>query len=267
MKGLFLIWCFVLMVLPMKAQHKAIVVFYSQNGSTEAVARQIQEQTGADLLELQAEQPYPDTYAATVTRVRKEQKDNVLPNLRPYTFSAKNYKTIYLGFPVWFGQPALPMQRFLKDNDLHGIRIVPFCSYGLGGMKSCVEWIRKNYPKVKVEPSYGISRYRLSAAAKEVAGFLEKGTQAPRDGGYGKYRALTPEDQEVFRQAMSTRKYRINYTPLTVSTQMVAGMNYRFQCEGVNSKGEKKPYEIKIFRPLDGEGNPEVIYIEGGDQE
>lgn len=266
-KGFIIFWCLVLMELPLKAQQEAIVIFYSQNGSTEAVAKQIQEQTGADWLKLEAELPYPDTYSATTKRVREEQKNQILPQLKPYSFSAKNYDTVYLGFPVWFGQPALPIQRFLKDNNLRGIRIIPFCSYGLGGMKSCVEWIKKNYPKVKVDKPYGISRYRLSAAKKEVKGFLEKDPKSYTSGGYGRFHAITQQELDVFHRAMSTRKYRITYTPVSVSSQIVAGVNYRFRCEGINSKGEKKPYEIKIFCPLSGEGDPEVIYIEGEDQE
>lgn len=269
MKTRFLLFicCVLFSVLSLSAQSKSIVVLYSQNSSTLTVGRFIQEQTGADLLELKPVQPYPDTYAATVKRVRQEQGDDRLPELQPYTFRAKNYKTVYLGFPVWFGQPALPIQRFLKDNNLQGVRVIPFCTYGLGGMKSCVEWLKEHCPNLRIEQPYGLSRYRLPAAEKEVKEFMKKHTRANRVGGYTAFHNLSALEQEVFAQAMSTRKYRISYTPLKVASQVVAGTNFIFQCQGINKKGEKKPYEIKIFNPLPGQGHPEVIYIEGGEEE
>jgi hypothetical protein len=71
-------------------------------------------------------------------------------------------------------------------------------------------------------------------------------------GGWTAYHALTPKDKQVFEEALNGF-VGVDYTPTAVSTQVVAGMNYRFKCTA-----QVPPAEviweavIEIFAPLDG---------------
>jgi hypothetical protein len=75
-------------------------------------------------------------------------------------------------------------------------------------------------------------------------------------GGWTPYHKLTNEDQHVFDQAMKDF-VGVKYTPLTVSTQLVAGMNYRFKCSATMPPAYVIWEAIvDIFKPLNG---PPVI--------
>lgn len=78
-------------------------------------------------------------------------------------------------------------------------------------------------------------------------------------GGWSPYESLTPEDQKVFDVAM-TGLVGVKYTPQTVSTQIVAGKNYRFRCEA-SMPPSLAIWEsiVEIFQPL--EGKPYVTGI------
>ncbi len=71
-------------------------------------------------------------------------------------------------------------------------------------------------------------------------------------GGWSAYHKLTPEDRLVFDEAMKGF-VGVKYTPISVSTQVVAGMNYRFKCEASMPPSEVIWEAIvEIFKPLNG---------------
>lgn len=82
-------------------------------------------------------------------------------------------------------------------------------------------------------------------------------------GGYTKTRRLSVEERELFTSATSSIE-GVEYKPMNVATQVVAGTNYRFLCKAKETgKGGKKYYAaIVIHKPLPGEGEPRVISIE-----
>lgn len=78
-------------------------------------------------------------------------------------------------------------------------------------------------------------------------------------GGWSAYHKLTPQDQKVFDEAMKGF-VGVKYTPISVSTQVVAGMNYRFKCEASMPPSDVVWEAIvEIFQPLNG--NPHVVGI------
>lgn len=238
---------------------KKLIVYYSHTGTTRQIAMALQEETGADVLELVPRKAYNESYAKTVIQVKKQQLKNQLPVLKPYNVQLELYDTIYLGFPNWFAKPALPVQTFLKQHSLQGKHIIPFCSYGIGGMNSCIKFIKTSNPQAHVHEPLGISRNQVESTKERVQQFVN-GVHLV--GGYSALRPLTEEDRQLFEEAISTKKRRLKYEPQLVCTQVVAGINYRFECIGTNAQGEKKKYQIQIFKPLPGHGNAEVTSIE-----
>lgn len=82
-------------------------------------------------------------------------------------------------------------------------------------------------------------------------------------GGYGDQRPVTKEDMAVFRKAMAQLS-GVGYKPESVSTQVVAGRNYRFVCTATPVVRNPKPYKalVTIFQPLPGRGEPKITSIE-----
>ena len=149
--------------------------------------------------------------------------------------------------------------------------MVPFCTYGSGGRKASAAELKTLEPNANVTLAYGISNKRVTAengadvAAKEIEAFfadLETGkTDEMLMGGYSEQRPLTAEDSAVFAAATKDYAY-LGLKPLSVSTQVVAGTNFLFTCEMNAFGGPAVQTNVKVFRPLPGRGEPELIVVE-----
>mgnify|MGYP001791809688 CR=1 FL=1 len=81
-------------------------------------------------------------------------------------------------------------------------------------------------------------------------------------GGWTPYGPVTAEDKKVFDEALAGF-VGVKYTPQSVSTQVVAGMNYRFKCEATLPGPEPIQWEaiVEIYQPLPGQGKPHIVSI------
>ena len=253
------------------APSKSLVVFYSQTGSTKKVADVFQKARNADVFEIKTATPYPSTYDSTVAAVRIQRESKQWPALANPKADLAKYDTVFLGYPIMFGTFAPPIYSFLDSNDLSGKVVVPFCTYGSGGRKASAAELKTLEPNATVTLAYGISNRRISAegadsvVAAEVETFFanlaEGKTEEMLMGGYSEQRPLTAEDSAVFAAATKDYGY-LSLKPLSVSTQVVAGTNFLFTCEMKAFGGPATQTNVKIFRPLPGRGEPELIVVE-----
>ena len=158
---------------PKEEAPKMLVLYYSQTGNTKAVAEEIANKLGADIEEITMVDPYDPDFQATINRCMKEREQEILPTINPVKADLANYDVIFLGYPVWFGTYAPPVITFLKDADLSGKKIVPFCTFGSGGLESSVKDLVAAEPHAEVLPGYGVRAARLEAMPKEVDNFLK----------------------------------------------------------------------------------------------
>lgn len=250
---------------------KSLVVFYSQNGATKKVAEIFQKSRNADVFEIALATPYPSTYDSTIAAVGAQRESKQWPALANAKVDLAKYDTVFLGYPIMFGSFAPPIYSFLDSNDLSGKVVVPFCTYGSGGRKASAAELKALEPNANVTLAYGISNKRVTAengadvAAKEIEAFfadLETGkTDEMLMGGYSEQRPLTAEDSAVFAAATKDYAY-LGLKPLSVSTQVVAGTNFLFTCEMNAFGGPAVQTNVKVFRPLPGRGEPELIVVE-----
>lgn len=158
---------------PKEEAPKMLVLYYSQTGNTKAVAEKIANKLGADIEEITMVDPYGPDFQATIDRCMKEREQEILPTINPVKADLANYDVIFLGYPVWFGTYAPPVITFLKNADLSGKKIVPFCTFGSGGLESSVKDLVAAEPHAEVLPGYGVRAARLEAMPKEVDNFLK----------------------------------------------------------------------------------------------
>jgi flavodoxin len=253
------------------AASKSLVVFYSQNGATKTVAEIFQKERNADVFEISLVQPYPSTYDSTIAAVRDQRESKQWPALVNAKADLAKYDTVFLGYPIMFGSFAPPIYSFLDSNDLSGKVVVPFCTYGSGGRKASAGELKTLAPNANVTLAYGISNKRVTAengaaaAAEEIKTFFANMEEGKTDemlmGGYSEQRPLTAEDSAVFAAATKDYGY-LSLKPLSVSTQVVAGTNFLFACEMKAFGGPATQTNVKIFRPLPGRGEPELIVVE-----
>lgn len=243
---------------------RSVVVYFSQTGTTKTVAEEIQKNTGADMVELGLENPYPSTYDSTIQRAKRERESKRWPELLQAKMNLANYDTVFLGYPIMFGTFAPPIYTFLDSNDLNGKVVVPFCTYGSGGLKNSAEELKRLVPGMKLVKPYGIAHKRISKAPEEVRRFLQ--TISSREdeemvGAYSEMRLLTSEDSTVFAEATADYAY-LNLVPKSVMSQVVAGTNYVFLCEMKGPDGILAEARVLIFEPLPGHGLPEMIRVD-----
>ena len=115
-----------------------LVAFFSATGTTKGVAERIASVTGGDLYEILAAEPYTSddlNYSDSSSRSTKEQNDkNVRPEIGSEDISLEGYTTIYLGFPIWWGEEPRILDTFVEKYSFDGITVIPFCTSGGSGI-------------------------------------------------------------------------------------------------------------------------------------
>ena len=152
---------------------KILVLYYSQTSNTKAVAEEIARQLGADIEEIVPIKPYDGDFQATIERGKQEMEQGTLPEIQPITSDINNYDVVFIGYPVWFGTYAPPIAAFLDKTDLSGKKIVPFCTFGSGGLESSANDLKNAQPQAEILSGYGVRAARLEAAPAEIDQFLK----------------------------------------------------------------------------------------------
>lgn len=145
------------------AESKSLVVYFSrtgeqygvgviEKGNTAIVADMIAEQTGADNFEiLPKEDNYPMTYDALTDYAKQEQNDNARPEIKDTVKNFDSYDTIYLGYPIWWGDLPMICYTFLESYDFSGKTIIPFCTHAGSGNAGTQSKIQFAVPNAEVK--------------------------------------------------------------------------------------------------------------------
>ena len=107
-----------------------------EEGNTSVIAHMIAEQTGADLFEIKAVNPYPTSHSKLLEVSRKEMADKARPEISETVNNMDDYDTIFIGYPNWWGDMPMIVYHFLESYDLSGKTIVPFCTHGGSGLSN-----------------------------------------------------------------------------------------------------------------------------------
>lgn len=119
---------------------KTLVVYYSASGNTEEVAKTIAAATGGDLFAIVPVNPYTSAdlnYTNADSRVTKEHEDASLRVVPLTTTSVENwadYDRVFIGYPIWWGIAAWPVDGFVKANNFDGKTVIPFCTSASSGL-------------------------------------------------------------------------------------------------------------------------------------
>ena len=157
-------------------ESNVLVVYFSATGNTERVANAIAEATGGDLFELTPADPYTDAdldWTDESSRVVREyenpeERDVALTVDTPDNWA--DYDVVYLGYPIWWGIAAWPVNNFVASNDFTGKTVIPFCtssSSGLGESGQLLADLAGTGTWLEGE------RFRSSASQEDVTAWVE----------------------------------------------------------------------------------------------
>ena len=119
---------------------KTLVVYYSASGNTARVAKDIAEAAGADLFEIVPTEVYTSedlNWTNSDSRVSREHDDESLRDVPLTTTEVPDwdsYDTVFIGYPIWWGIAAWPVDTFVKNNDFTGKTVIPFATSSSSGM-------------------------------------------------------------------------------------------------------------------------------------
>lgn len=222
---------------------KVLVLYYSQTGNTRAVAEQICSLTGSDIEEIAAVDPYSGSYEETINRCLAERSSGALPEINPVESDLSKYDVIFLGYPVWFGTCARPVLTFLNGESLAGKKIVPFCTFGSGGLKSSAEEIAALQGDAIVETGFGIRAARMQAMERELEEFLKANGyiegEFTRLDEFSEARPASEAEAAIFDEAVAGYRM-INARAMQVASRAIpGGTEYLFTAVDLPREGEE----------------------------
>ena len=165
-------------------KEKVLVVFFSlpgeqysvgniKVGNTKIVADYICKHIGCKQFEIVADKNYNMPYNKLIQVAKEEANKGELPTYKGKIENIDQYSTIFIGGPVWWGTYPQVMFSFFKDYDLNNKTIIPFTTHEGSGLASCVEDVKKAYPKANVLKGFSIYGHEVRTNEKKVIDWLK----------------------------------------------------------------------------------------------
>lgn len=155
---------------------KTLVVYYSATGSTENVATVIADATGADLFELEPVEPYSNEDLdwtnddSRVTREHENESERVVELVAATVDNWDDYDAVFIGYPIWWGIAAWPVNEFIETNDFTGKTVIPFCTSASSGLGESGELLEEMAGTGDWQEG---QRFRSSASEDDVRAWVE----------------------------------------------------------------------------------------------
>ncbi len=182
------------LVLPSFAQNqnaknsKSLVVYFSRadenygvgtikEGNTAIIAKMIAQKTGSDIFEIVPEKSYPANYKECTDVAMSELRQKARPSYKG-DIDTNDYDTIYIGYPIWWGDMPMIVYTFLDAHNLNGKTILPFCTHAGSGLAGTVSSFKSMYKSANVKEGLSISgstaQRNRTQAEKQVDAWLKK---------------------------------------------------------------------------------------------
>ena len=119
------------------SETKTLVVYFSRAGenynvgeveigNTALMASYIAEETGADTFEIVPVKSYSSVYKTATDEAKREQNEKARPEIKNVLNNLSQYDTVFLGYPIWWGDMPMIVYTFLESYDLSGKTVIPF---------------------------------------------------------------------------------------------------------------------------------------------
>lgn len=130
-----------------------LICYFSCTGNTAQIASYIKLTTGGDLFEIIPKSPYTKEdldYNSSNSRTENEYKnEKSRPEISSKVSSWSSYKTVYIGYPIWYGEAPRIIYTFLDTYDCSGKTVIPFCTSSSSSIDGSLPAIKKLSQKAK----------------------------------------------------------------------------------------------------------------------
>lgn len=166
------------------SSHKILVAYFSragenygvgtvQKGNTEKIAEMTAQQTGGALFKIEPMKAYPAGYKETTDVAKQEMNDKARPAITGHVDNMAEYDTIFLGYPIWWGDAPMAVYTFLEDYDFTGKTVVLFSTHEGSGFGNSVQSLQAALPKANVLQGFtmrGTVAQNGGAEAQQIVG-------------------------------------------------------------------------------------------------
>ena len=143
-----------------------------EKGNTEIATEIISTITSADIFEIEADEKYPIKYDDCIEIAKKELRENSRPKLKD-DIDIKEYDTIFVGYPNWWGTMPMPVWSFLEGKDFTDKKILPFCTHEGSGLGKSESDIKKLTSGTEVLKGLAINGSEVNNSEKQIKEWLE----------------------------------------------------------------------------------------------
>ena len=167
------------------ASHRTLVVYFSQTGeqygvgtitkgNTEIIAEMIAAETKGDLFHVETVASYPFEYKAQTDVAMKELRAKARPAVKGDVKDFDSYDTVYIGYPIWWGDLPMAMYTFIEKHDWNGKRVIPFCTHAGSGLAGTPGKVASACKGATVLEGLAVTGTTAQFAAKLPAQFAAK---------------------------------------------------------------------------------------------
>lgn len=242
-----------------------LILFASRSGNTERMANEIREQLDCDILEVEPTEAYDNDYNAMLERSQKELAAIRQGNYPPIKTTMENfddYDIVFVGYPIWYGSMATPMQTFLHSHasKLAGKRIALFATSGSSGISTSVNEAHNLCPDATIiERTLLLTSSSLSQMATRVQAWLEEigARREEPEAASLKVKisvgdrtiSATMEDNVAGREFLSRLPLEVTLNDFNNTTEKIFYLEPALTLEGVKRGCTPVPGDITIYVP------------------
>ena len=147
-------------------------------GNTKIIAEIISQKVGGDLFEIKPVKNYPVDYNECTKIASHEKAVKARPEIFGEVENFEQYDTIFLGYPIWWGDMPMAVYTFLEKYNFDGKKIIPFCTHGGSGLSSTEQQITLTCPNAKILQGFEIrgatAQKNFSESEQKVSAWLKK---------------------------------------------------------------------------------------------
>ena len=150
--------------------NKIAVIYFSATGTTKEVAKTISNQTKGELIEIKPKEKYTSEdldWNNSKSRTSVECNDSKSRPEIEGKLDIESYDTIYLGYPIWWGDVPHIILTFLDTYKLDGKTVIPFCTSGGTGISTSQNTLKKYNKNIN-----WIDGKRLSTSESEIKNWI-----------------------------------------------------------------------------------------------
>lgn len=245
-----------------------LVLYASRTNNTERVAQLIQTTLDCDILEVEPETAYDNDYNSMLERSREELaaiRQGNYPPIKTSIESFDDYDIVFVGYPIWYGSMATPMQTFLHTHasKLAGKRIALFATSGSSGISASVSEVRSFSPDATIiDRTLLLTSSSLSQMATRVPSWLEEigvSREEPEMPGEASLKVnisvgdrtitATMEDNAAGRDFISRLPLEVTLNDYNNTTEKIFYPDPALTTEGVTCGCAPTPGDITIYAP------------------